>query len=610
MRADRRGELDADIRARRRSPRLTRPTLVVVTTLVAALGIPPAALASSDVTNVGNTLTVVGDDGVNDLALSYDSGQERYVVTDTSGATAGSGCVQDGSDTVECSVSPEVRYFTDVWALGGDDTIKIGYGDPSAWPSEGLNVVSAGPGDDVIGGSESLDDLRGGEGDDQIDGGGDSDTLTGGEPFITGAAGTDTLFGGPGSDNLSDGDVDNGGGPLPPDAVDGDTIDGGVCTLSFCPTGVSEGTDDVDSIDFGARVEDLDIDLTGGGSPQGQASPPEDNTIARVESVVGGSGNDQIRGGDTNNSLYGSSGNDVLLGRGGDDYLDGGEGGDQLDGEAGEDVLDGGSVEEDTEVFVSDGRDVLDGGPDRDTAAYTRRTEQVVVNLAQLDGQGAPGENDRLANFENVAGGEGPDVLTGNSLANTISGFFGDDQIHVDQQDGVPDTADCGEGNDTATKDAEDSAVGCETVNPTTGGGGSGGGGGGGAGGGGAGGGSGGTITIKALPGRKSLGRKRVSKRGVAKLFGYACTPPSGPRCTWRTSGRTTATAGVARTIKIGKGQGTIKAGKTGAIKVKLTKSSLKLLKHRKALKARVTVRIKRGTKSVKKTYKVTFRAP
>ena len=60
------------------------------------------------------------------------------------------------------------------------------------------------------------------------------------------------------------------------------------------------------------------------------------------------------------------------------------------------------------------------------------------------------------------AAAQGNDILDGRGGADTIIGGDGDDTISA--RDGVADAIDCGVGNDTATVDALDSTVGCETV--------------------------------------------------------------------------------------------------------------------------------------------------
>ena len=110
----------------------------------------------------------------------------------------------------------------------------------------------------------------------------------------------------------------------------------------------------------------------------------------------------------------GGGGADLLFGSAGNDFLSGGGGGDGLVGGAGIDLLDGGS-----------GDDVLAGGPDRDAVSYQRRSQPVVVDLAQRTG-GVSGERDLIVEVEGVIGGSAADELRGTSGSDTLVGGEGD----------------------------------------------------------------------------------------------------------------------------------------------------------------------------------------
>jgi hypothetical protein len=75
---------------------------------------------------------------------------------------------------------------------------------------------------------------------------------------------------------------------------------------------------------------------------------------------------------------------------------------------------------------------------------YELRTENLTLNVCQSAGvmgceagecdctrmSGAPEENDRLVNAEDVTGGEGDDIVRGSDLAESLSGGPGDDEIY------------------------------------------------------------------------------------------------------------------------------------------------------------------------------------
>ncbi|CAN5511892.1 hypothetical protein BH10PSE4_BH10PSE4_31440 [soil metagenome] len=104
-----------------------------------------------------------------------------------------------------------------------------------------------------------------------------------------------------------------------------------------------------------------------------------------------------------------------------DDYLQGGPGADQLYGHGGNDTLMG-----------MGGGDLLDGGTGTDTAAYSRATEGVTVDLSLTGPQAGTGEGagDRLVSIENLIGSAFDDRLSGDAGPNLIEGGKGDDGIY------------------------------------------------------------------------------------------------------------------------------------------------------------------------------------
>jgi len=115
----------------------------------------------------------------------------------------------------------------------------------------------------------------------------------------------------------------------------------------------------------------------------------------------------------------------------------------RLAGGAGDDTLAGGT-----------GAEAIEGGTGTDTASYAERAGPLAVTLGAGDDDGARGEGDDVRT-ENVIGGSGDDVLTGDDHANelragaggddTLSGLGGDDTLI-----GGPgrDTLDGGAGDD------------------------------------------------------------------------------------------------------------------------------------------------------------------
>lgn len=121
---------------------------------------------------------------------------------------------------------------------------------------------------------------------------------------------------------------------------------------------------------------------------------------------------------------FGGPGDDVLTGSPAGDTLDGGGGTDVLVGGAGGDVLTDGDKDS-TTARLAPNADKLDGGPGVDTLSYGQRTRDVVVDLAEDDPVGEPGERDVATGFESVRGGSGNDQLAGDLHDNDLDGGGG-----------------------------------------------------------------------------------------------------------------------------------------------------------------------------------------
>jgi Ca2+-binding RTX toxin-like protein len=143
-------------------------------------------------------------------------------------------------------------------------------------------------------------------------------------------------------------------------------------------------------------------DLDGATGDDGEAGEG-DSIGSDVEILTGGLGDDVLTGNAADNQLYAYSGSDSLNGGAGNDRLDGGS-----------------------------GPDLLAGGAGSDTAWYFYRNQPLVVDLDGAAGDdGQVGEHDTVAaDVENIAGGYGNDVLTGNAGPNSINGNVGADQVH------------------------------------------------------------------------------------------------------------------------------------------------------------------------------------
>jgi len=212
--------------------------------------------------------------------------------------------------------------------------------------------------------------------------GADTFAGTGDDDILIGAQGDDDLDGGAGADALSGGagdDVLAGG-------AGADALHGGTGT---------------DTADFSAAPAGVSVNLfLGKAAEDGHGS---NDRLSEIEHVIGSGFDDVLAGDALANVIDGGGGNDLLIagqGAGDDDY---------------------------------------DGGADVDTLDFGSATQPVTANLATGTATGAETGTDTITEVENLAGGAGDDVLTGDGADNEIEGRDGDDVI--DGGGGANDTA-------------------------------------------------------------------------------------------------------------------------------------------------------------------------
>lgn len=175
-----------------------------------------------------------------------------------------------------------------------------------------------------------------------------------------------------------------------------------------------------------------------------------------IENVIGGDGDDSIKGNGLGNVLDGGNGNDTIEGFAGSDILIGGDGNDTFRFDAdfvlGNDVI--------REGVGSGGVDTLD---------FSATSASITVDLQHgIQQVVVPG---RLTlrfiychNIENIIGGSGDDVLTGNSLENSLEGGPGNDTLAgKDGDDRYVFDADVNLGSDTLLEQP-DSEGGIDTL--------------------------------------------------------------------------------------------------------------------------------------------------
>jgi len=405
-------------------------------------------------------------------------------------------CIAWGRRAGTCyqSASPDqvFRIRGTAACIGQLATIVGTEGNDTLTGTDGPDVIAGLGGNDQIDGRGAADIICGGAGDDRIVGGN--------EEFRADANEHDLLFGEAGNDT-----VDSGQGYL--DLVSGgpgdDRLIGNqfaVLSYVFATAGVAvdlgrgtasgEGNDTLSGFPFvfgspysdvliGDRSANFFFGLAGNdaihggdgfdvvafnskstvranlvtGRAAGGASEGDD-TLAEIEGLGGGDGDDDLVGNRQDNFLYGGKGNDRILGGGGADSIFGKEGDDRLYGEAGNDLLEGGA-----------GTNSLDGGQgENDRASYTwipsgvagqtGVTADLVARSAKATGNGGTLRDTPVIGVESLAGSPYPDTLAGNSKANALIGNAGRDTLYGragnDFLNGGPDvdTAQAGTGRD------------------------------------------------------------------------------------------------------------------------------------------------------------------
>ena len=128
-------------------------------------------------------------------------------------------------------------------------------------------------------------------------------------------------------------------------------------------------------------------------------------------------------------TVYCGSGNDTFIGGGANETVHDGSGNDNISLDAGNDA-----------IVVGTGNDVYNGGSGDDTIFFTWTTDDgfgstfnsagIVIDLAVKTAQdfGVFGV-DKVVNFENVAGGNGNDKMSGDGNANQLVGLDGNDVL-------------------------------------------------------------------------------------------------------------------------------------------------------------------------------------
>ncbi|MDX0692912.1 hemolysin type calcium-binding protein [Sinorhizobium medicae] len=331
------------------------------------------------------------------------------------------------------------------------------------------NILRGEGGDDILNGGGGDDSLSGWDGNDTVDGGNGIDTFDLREKTssvvvqLNGANAATVFVGGVAEDTIRN--VENIVGGSADDTLIGDAAAnklsgarGNDWLVGGAGADILDGGEDSDTADYSDKQAAIVAALNGSNPVTVTVGGLAEDSIAKIENIVGGSGDDTITGDAAANTFRGGLGADVLDGGAGSDTVDfsdkaqsivltlngavnavaavggaaedtvrnieniiGGSGNDQFTGDAAANTFRGGL-----------GADVLDGGAGSDTADYSDRTSSLVVTLAGASPAtvfvGGVAE-DTLRNIENITGGSGNDVFVGDGLQNVFDGGQGTDTV-------------------------------------------------------------------------------------------------------------------------------------------------------------------------------------
>lgn len=372
--------------------------------------------------------------------------------------------------------------------------------------SDAANVIGTAEGNDTVDGGGGDDELYGGDGVDTVSFGtspapvvvdlaaitatGDGSDYAQQFENVTGSAFADTIAGdgdantirpGLGADTVSSlGGDDVLVAEAVPDGADAWSPGAGTDTADYSArlTAVSVSLDD--AANDGAAGEGDDVPngvevVRGGLGGDAIVGGLEANTFhggLGADTLLGRGGADTLYGDDGDDAVLGSSGNDTVYGGAGNDSVSGGEGDDRLLGGTGNDSLIGGLGDDDEfgeagndrflqgDTTSANGSDLLVGGANTDTVTYSGRAGGVTVDVDGQFDDGQAFERDNVSrDVESVEGTAYADRLTGNELANTLSGLGGNDVFVERSTASGADSYAGGSGVDTVTYAARTGAV-------------------------------------------------------------------------------------------------------------------------------------------------------
>jgi Ca2+-binding RTX toxin-like protein len=290
--------------------------------------------------------------------------------------------------------------------------------------SEIDNIIT-GNGNDTIYGNDAGNVITAGSGNDTIHAGNGTNTIICG-------SGIDNVYGGAGNDTIVETEKSNY------DPYDFG-MQAGVDYVDHLDGGAGNNTVDFSHFHYAVTV-DLRSGLAWATDPRSPGPSYQVATLANIQNVVGGQGDDEIWGNDAGNVITAGSGNDTIHCGNGTNTIICGSGIDSVIGGAGNDTI----IETEKSNYDPydfgmqagvDYVDHLDGGAGNNTVDFSHFHYAVTVDLRS--GQawatdprslGSAYQVATLANIQNVVGGAGDDEFTvaGN---NTIDGGAGTNTV-------------------------------------------------------------------------------------------------------------------------------------------------------------------------------------
>jgi Ca2+-binding RTX toxin-like protein len=199
---------------------------------------------------------------------------------------------------------------------------------------------------------------------------------------------------------------------------------------------VFRGNGGADQIDGGDGIDTIELSMLNDqiGGAGGVVNMNFNVAIGIDGAVFNFTSIEAVDGSYRNDTIVGGTGADNLFGSLGDDYIDGGDGNDTVNGGAGVDQLIGGAGN-DWIGYVFDLSDPAQNAADASAFAQYGWTTQnwnwtgVNVNLATNTMSGLDGAVDSITGFENIFGTYLNDTLTGDAGDNGFRGYSGNDSI-------------------------------------------------------------------------------------------------------------------------------------------------------------------------------------